>query len=141
MIYSNSELLIELSTKLSERVDENCYFYIRFDKQAAFQEQYELITHGDCIAIKSKIKAYPARKDIAIEIRAHEARRGVEGLLEEAEPRKAQTHEDGERGDALNDAPAVDASPGPDPDHEQPDARQVDGREGHLRGRDQLQVE
>lgn len=60
------ELVARLSDGISERIDDNCSFHLRFDKQAAFQERYELTVHGDCVVFKAKIRAYPAKKRIAL---------------------------------------------------------------------------
>ncbi len=64
----NPELVVKLGQELSARTDDDCIFHIRFDKQKAFQEQYELTVHGDCIVVKAKIRAYPAKRELAIKI-------------------------------------------------------------------------
>jgi len=63
----NPDLITELIPEIPARMDDDCYFHVRFDKQKAYQEQLEFTVHGDCIVVKVKIKAYPAKKELAIE--------------------------------------------------------------------------
>lgn len=51
---------------IENRIDEDCVFYIRLDKQKAVQGVYEPAHHGDVIAITGKVQAHPARKDVAV---------------------------------------------------------------------------
>ena len=60
-------LITQLLEEIPERADEDCCLHMRFDKQKAFQDQLEFTVHGDCIVVKVKIRAYPARKELAIE--------------------------------------------------------------------------
>lgn len=53
---------------IENRVDEDCVFYIRLDKQAAVQGRYEVAHHGDVIAITGKVQSHPARKEVAVRI-------------------------------------------------------------------------
>ncbi|MBR6205222.1 MAG: exosome protein [Candidatus Methanomethylophilaceae archaeon] len=50
---------------MDNRVDEDCMFYMRLDKQKAVQGEYEVAHHGDVISITGKIQSHPARKDVA----------------------------------------------------------------------------
>ena len=50
---------------LEERIDEDCTFRLRLDKQAAVLERYEIAHHGDVISVTCKIVSHPARKEIA----------------------------------------------------------------------------
>ena len=50
--------------ELDERVDDNCSFFLRLDKQAAFQDEIEL---GQGITLRAKVEAYPAKHDAAVE--------------------------------------------------------------------------
>ncbi len=50
---------------VENRVDEDCVFYMRLDKQKAVQGIYEVAHHGDVISITGKIQSHPARKDVA----------------------------------------------------------------------------
>ena len=51
---------------LENRIDDDCVFYVRLDKQKAVQGIYEPAHHGDVIAITGKVQSHPARKDVAI---------------------------------------------------------------------------
>ena len=51
---------------IENRIDDDCVFYIRLDKQKAVQGQYEVAHHGDVIAITGKVQAHPAKKDVAV---------------------------------------------------------------------------
>ena len=57
-----------LKTQMTERVDEQCALNIRFDKQAAYEGIVQLATTSDTIAARIKVKAYPARREIAIKV-------------------------------------------------------------------------
>jgi len=50
--------------ELDERVDDNCSFFLRLDKQAAFQDEIRL---GDGITLRAKVEAYPAKHEAAVE--------------------------------------------------------------------------
>ena len=52
---------------MENRVDDDCMFYMRIDKQKAVQGVYEVAHHGDVISITGKIQAHPARKEVACE--------------------------------------------------------------------------
>lgn len=51
---------------LDNRIDEDCVFYMRLDKQKAVQGIYEIAHHGDVIAVTGKVQAHPARKEVAV---------------------------------------------------------------------------
>ena len=51
---------------IDNRVDEDCVFYLRLDKQAAVQKRYEVAHHGDVIAVTGKLQAHPAKKEAAV---------------------------------------------------------------------------
>jgi len=50
--------------ELDERVDDNCSFFLRLDKQAAFQGEIEL---GAGLTLRAKVEAYPAKHAAAVE--------------------------------------------------------------------------
>jgi len=50
------------------RLDEELYFYIRLDKEAALKEVYELTDGGDCIHIKLHIAAFPKNREKALKV-------------------------------------------------------------------------
>lgn len=60
-IYQNMsrEDLNILKNEISQRLDDDQIFYIRFDKQAAFLNKIKLSTTSDCIITKIKIETYP----------------------------------------------------------------------------------
>ena len=59
------DVVDELVTTVSDRIDDDCTFYMRLDKQAAVSERYEIAHHGDVISVTCKIASHPARKEIA----------------------------------------------------------------------------
>jgi RNA binding exosome subunit len=50
--------------ELDDRVDDNCAFYLTLSKQAAFDGRVE---RGDGITLRSKVEAYPATRENALE--------------------------------------------------------------------------
>jgi Predicted exosome subunit len=50
-------------TELEDRVDDNCSFFLRLDKQAAFNGQARL---GEGITLRAKVEAYPAKHEKAV---------------------------------------------------------------------------
>lgn len=58
--------LEKLRNERCERIDDECCFHIRFDKQAAFEGQVRLATTADTITAKIKLKAYPATYENAL---------------------------------------------------------------------------
>jgi RNA binding exosome subunit len=55
--------LATLVDELDERVDDNCAFYLTLDKQAAYRGD---VRRGDGITFRSKVEAYPAKKEKAV---------------------------------------------------------------------------
>jgi hypothetical protein len=55
-------LIEEILNALEDRIDENNNFYLRFDKQKAFDRKYEVVKHDDVISVKGKIKCFPTNK-------------------------------------------------------------------------------
>lgn len=51
---------------IENRVDDDCVFYIRLDKQCAVQGEYKVAHHGDVLAITGKVQSHPARKEVAV---------------------------------------------------------------------------
>ena len=60
--------LEKLRNERCERIDDECCFHIRFDKQAAFEGQVRLATTADTITAKIKLKAYPANYEKALAV-------------------------------------------------------------------------
>jgi len=50
--------------ELDERVDENCAFFLRLDKQDAFKG---VVERGPGITLRAKVEAYPAKQPAAVE--------------------------------------------------------------------------
>ena len=53
---------------LDKKMDDKGNFFLRFDKQKAYQGELEVVEHGDSIHVKIKMAAYPAKKNIAMEL-------------------------------------------------------------------------
>ena len=62
------EIRAWIVSDLDNRIDDDCVFYIRLDKQKAVQGIYEPAHHGDVIAITGKVQAHPARKEVAARV-------------------------------------------------------------------------
>lgn len=60
------EVIDDIKGDIENRVDEDCTFYIRLDKQEAVQGRYRIAHHGDVIAITGKVQSHPARKEVAV---------------------------------------------------------------------------
>ncbi|WP_225334542.1 RNA-binding protein [Halomicrobium urmianum] len=53
----------DLYDELDDRVDDNCSFFLTFDKQAAFEGE---VQRGDGITLRAKVEAYPAKRENAV---------------------------------------------------------------------------
>ncbi len=58
--------LKELVTELPERVSEDCDFFLKLSKQDAYLGDARLMYAEDAIALRARIEAYPAKKEIAV---------------------------------------------------------------------------
>ena len=65
--------LDKLRTELSERLDDDQVFHLRFDKQAAYLDEVKLSSSSDSIDSRIKIETYPRNRQ--------EAGRILEGLF------------------------------------------------------------
>ena len=54
--------------EMEERLEDDCTFYVRLDKQKAVLGTYEMATGGDVISIVCKVASYPSKKELALEI-------------------------------------------------------------------------
>lgn len=63
----------QLNDELDDRVDDNCSFFLTFDKQAAFGGD---VQRGDGITLRAKVETYPAKREKAVE----NAREALESL-------------------------------------------------------------
>ena len=53
-----------VESELDDRVTDNCEFFLRLDKQAAFRGDVRL---GDGLTVRAKVEAYPAKREAAVE--------------------------------------------------------------------------
>lgn len=60
------KVLSDLTADLENRIDDDCVFYTRLDKQKAVQGEWAIAHHGDVISITGKVASNPAKKEIAI---------------------------------------------------------------------------
>lgn len=60
--------LSKLKKELTQRVDDECNFHIRLDKQSAYNGTVRLAQTEDAIDIKMKVKTYPSKQDSAIKV-------------------------------------------------------------------------
>ena len=56
--------LDDVLDELDDRVDDNCAFFMRLDKQAAFGGE---VRFGEGITLRAKVEAYPAKREKAVE--------------------------------------------------------------------------
>lgn len=65
-------LFDRMEGEVEQRLDDECFFYMRFDKQEAYQGRLVLDTGKDTVHVKAKVQAYPAKPaKAAKEVRAH----------------------------------------------------------------------
>ena len=60
------DLLQNFLDDLENRIDDDCVFYTRLDKQKAVQGIYAVAHHGDVISITGKVASNPAKKEVAM---------------------------------------------------------------------------
>ncbi len=60
--------LEKLGKIIPEGVDENCFFYLRFNKQLAHAGELALTDSGDAIHLRLKVTAYPAKREVAVKL-------------------------------------------------------------------------
>ena len=56
----------KLNQDLESKIDDKGNWFLRFDKNDAFDEKLTILDSGDAIHLKIKIAAFPAKKEIAI---------------------------------------------------------------------------
>lgn len=56
----------KLIASLPNKIDDNGNLFLRFSKEDAICERWNIVDSGDCIHLKVKIAAYPAKKEVAI---------------------------------------------------------------------------
>lgn len=60
--------LKKLYNDLERKMDEKGNLFLRFSKEKALDEQWEILDGGDSIHLKVKIAAYPAKKEVALKL-------------------------------------------------------------------------
>ena len=60
--------LERIKEELPRRVDEECAFHLRLDKQQAYGGKVVLANNEDCIFLRARVECYPARHDTAVEV-------------------------------------------------------------------------
>lgn len=60
--------LEEVSSTLEMRVDGSCHLFLRFDKQRALGEELVLGGGEDVVAVRIKVRAFPAKQEAAVGI-------------------------------------------------------------------------
>jgi len=63
----SEETFSALRSTVQERIDDSCFLYLRFDKQAAIEDELVLTDTGDAIHMRFKVVAFPAQRDVAVE--------------------------------------------------------------------------
>ena len=68
LVFSNlgKDLLEQLVDDVDNRIDDDCVFYTRLDKQKAVCGEYAVAHHGDVISITGKVASNPAKKEVAM---------------------------------------------------------------------------
>jgi RNA binding exosome subunit len=56
-----------LTHELPTRIDDDGFFYIRFDKKSLFHNHVEITESGDCFHMKIKLAAFPANPETYME--------------------------------------------------------------------------
>lgn len=56
----------EIIDGIDEKIDDDCVFYMRLDKQKAVCGEYSIAHHGDVISLTGKVASNPAKRDVAI---------------------------------------------------------------------------
>ena len=62
------EDLANVGTTLAMRTDDACQVFIRLDKQRAYHEELRLSDGEDVVAVRIKVRAFPAKPELATEI-------------------------------------------------------------------------
>lgn len=62
------EELVKLRREMSARVDDECHFHLRLDKQEAYRGTVRLTDSKDAIDVTVLIATYPARREEALRV-------------------------------------------------------------------------
>ena len=63
-----SEELRMLDETLEKRTDDSCNLFLRIDKQSAFLGELRLAENDDAVAVRMKVRAFPAKKASAVKL-------------------------------------------------------------------------
>jgi len=61
----DDDLLKFIVDDIDNRIDDDCVFYLRLDKQDFVQGRFKVAHDGDVVSITGKVMSHPARKEIA----------------------------------------------------------------------------
>lgn len=64
----DKDSLEKLADDLEKKIDKNGNLFLRFSKDSACEEKWKICDTGDSIHLKVKIAAYPAKKEVAINL-------------------------------------------------------------------------
>ena len=56
----------EIYDGAEDKIDDDCVFYVRLDKQKAVCGEFSIAHHGDVISITGKVASNPARREVAV---------------------------------------------------------------------------
>ncbi len=62
------EELAEIGSGLETRMDDACQVFLRFDKQEAYAGRLSLTDGEDAVAVRIKVRSFPAKRELAAEI-------------------------------------------------------------------------
>ena len=54
-------------TEIEDRINDECTFFLRLDKQEAMSASYVIGRGGDVISLTCKVASYPAKRELAID--------------------------------------------------------------------------
>jgi len=55
----------KVASTIEARIDDSCHFFLRFDKQEAFMGRLRLSDGDDVVAVRVKVRAFPAKPAVA----------------------------------------------------------------------------
>ncbi len=60
--------MARLRREIDLRVDEECNFHFRLDKQAAYEGEFRMTDSGDAVLVSAHLESYPARREKALKV-------------------------------------------------------------------------
>ncbi len=58
----------KIAMVVPDRIDKACHLHLRFDKQLAYVGELVLTEGGDIIHLRLKVAAYPAKREVAVDL-------------------------------------------------------------------------